>query len=249
MQRILHISSEYANELYAGENILLTEVFDCRGYSVYKIESENFSDICQFIYTYILKFCFKKDVFRFLQGMSLKEKNLIYLRLCSEKNIQKFSNVISTVTASSCIINPDGVYNFILVPLCDDIRELCMQKADEYFLQNQYIDFVDMLRFFAKMNSSDIDVIHVVMKSDYTADLYDCNMNLFDFSDIKNCEFAYVNEPPEFDSLISVLVELSPCKIILHKCVEFENSEIPRILTDIFEDRVEMCENCVFCDK
>ena len=52
-------------------------------------------------------------------------------------------------------------------------------------------------------------------------------------------EIACLNELAEYDSLISMLVEVSPKEIILHNWKKYKNSEIPETLINIFDDRVK----------
>lgn len=254
MQRVLHISSEYADELYMFTDRFTIKNMSEIGNIISVIVSyDSFSDFNTVIYNFILKTCAKKKVFYLLRQdlkyLNYQEQNLIFKEICQDINGDKHINQISVLTASRSIINPDGIFNFALTALHDDIIELCATKCNEYALRNEYLDFIRMLRFFASVNYGSVNRLHVVMKSDFSADVLDEEYKEFNNLTNATFEIACLNELAEYDSLISMLVEVSPKEIILHNWKKYKNSEIPETLINIFDDRVKFCDDCHLCKQ
>ena len=115
-------------------------------------------------------------------------------------------------------------------------------------MKNEYLDFIRMLRFFASVNSGSNDIVNIILKSSESADILDENFNSIEFANVGyNYEFAHAGQLYEYDSIVSVLVEISPKIIIIHNWKSYVNSQMIETIVNIFDDRVKFCDGCRFC--
>lgn len=254
MQRVLHINSEYEDELGMFDESFTVENM-CRIGNIISIivSYDSFYEFNSVIYNFILKTCAKKMVFRILKDdlnyLNIKEQNIIFSEIYHDINHEKHISKISVLTASRSIINTDGIFNFKLSDLHGELVDLCAEKCNDYALRSEYLDFIRMLRFFASVNYGSVDLLHVVMKSEFTADILDDEFKEFNVVNTTSVEIACLNEIVEYDTLVSILVEVSPKEIILHNWKKFSESEIPETLINIFDDRVKCCDGCLLCNE
>lgn len=252
MQRVLHISSEYAHELSVFHDRFTIENTCKRGNILSVIVSyDSFSDFSSTIYEFILKTGAKKYIYRQLYNelkyFNSQEQNIMYSDICRDISKDRYIGIINVIVASRSIINTDGVFFFSLRSMRDEIKELCIEKANEYILRNEYLDFIRMLRFFASVNYGSVQKLHVIIKSEYSADILDEDYNEYNNVKSANFEIAYLNEIVEYDTLVSILVEVSPKEIVVHNWKKYKDCEMLETLINIFDDRIICCEGCFLC--
>ena len=171
---------------------------------------------------------------------------MIFKELCGELDRDRYMNTISVLTASRSILNIEGIFNFALHPIHEELEMLCSEKANEFSLKNEYLDFIRMLRFFADINYGNTDKLHVIINSDDYADVLDADYNRISRFEAPGVEFAYLNELVEYDTLISLLVEASPKEIVLH-CKGADAEDVCETIINIFDDKVTFCGGCFLC--
>ena len=106
-----------------------------------------------------------------------------------------------------------------------------------------------MLRFFADMNFGKLKLVHVVMTGSMTADLFDADYAVIDACQGAKEEFACLSELAEYDNIISVLVEASPEKIVIHNAEKYDTDDVCETLINIFDKRIIFCNGCNLCNE
>ncbi len=253
MQRTLIVGREYKDEFcmqIGSKSLDISENNNLISVNIYFCD---FKEINDFIYNFIIKTYIKKYISRciFSQmiGFNSQEQEIIYNEVCLGLNSKIYINNISKITASSSMINLEGVFNFALSDIRDEIKDLCLIKIDELILKNEYLDFIRVLRFFSSVNYGSVGTLHVYIRDDKSADIYDENFNIYDNCRENKymCELSTLNDFFEYDELIATLVEASPRNIVVHNGYSVSDNDIIETLINIFDDRVSFCTGCYFC--
>ena len=255
MNRTLIVSREYKDEFYMNFDCKEIDISESNNLISVKIYFCDFKEINDFIYNFIIRTYIKKYISRciFSQmiGLNSQEQEIIYNEVCLGLNTKNYINSISKITASSSMINLEGVFNFALCDIRDEIKDLCLIKIDELILKNEYLDFIRVLRFFSSVNYGSVDTLHIYIRDKKSADVYDENFKIYNncCENKYMCELSSLNDFFEYDELIATLVEASPKKIVVHNGFCVPDNDIIETLINIFDDRVSFCPGCFFCEN
>ncbi len=251
MQRTLHIDTRYLREIYLFGDKISVESLSDDGTAV--MSFDNFEQFNGLIFSFLLKTYFKSFIYKCLGdepvGLNGQEQLMIYGEICSEIDGVECVRIISRITAEKSEISLSGIFHFRFYDICDEIRELCAVKTDEYILRNEYLDFIRVLRFFASVNYGSVDLLNVVMRGEEHAEVLDRDFNSYYSQSTLSCtnEMAYIDDYFEYDNVISALVEASPKTILLHNWRQFADSELIETLINIFDERIKYCGGCSLC--
>ena len=252
MQRVLQIGKRYADCISAfEEKCSVAEVAKGRQYLSFAVEFDDFdvfTDACTeallsgYVKTYIDKAVCRPDV-----CFNMQEKGLILREVMSGADRDALRMAVVRSACKNTYINLDGLFNFGLRDFCEELDRLCVLVSDKYIVKNEYLDFIRTLRFFASVNFGSVDVIHVVMKAENKADLYDkCHRVYQPENRAMDYEIA-AEMLYEYDDIVSELVEASPLSVVIHNGRRFADSELVETIVNIFDDRVSFCDGCSLC--
>jgi len=136
-------------------------------------------------------------------------------------------------------INIKGFTNFRLSAYKKMLSELIQKVIEDYKLQKEYKEFIDMLKYFVESQKNRCKRLHIVFEEngEYTL----LNENNFDIT--KKCfdEFTETKEQNNLnneDVLISSLITLAPRKLFLHFESDNYNKKIVNTISQIFENKV-----------
>lgn len=251
MQRTLHIDACYLGEIDLFREKISVESLSDDGTA--KMSFDGFEQFNGLIFSFFLKTYFKSFIYKCLSnepvGLNGQEQLMIYGEICSEMDCAECMRIISLITAQKSEINLSGIFYFRFCDICDEIRELCSLKTDEYILRNEYLDFIRVLRFFASVNYGSVELLNVVMRGEEYAEVLDGDFNIYSSQSTLSCtnEMGYIDDYFEYDNVISALVEASPKTILLHNWRQFADSELIETLINIFDERIKYCGGCGFC--
>ena len=117
--------------------------------------------------------------------------------------------------------------------------ELIQKVVEDYKLEKEYKEFINMLKYFVETQKNRCKKLHVVFEEngEYTL-LNECNFDI-----TKKCfeEFLETKEQNNLnneDVLISSLITLAPRKIFLHFESDNYNKKIVNTISQIFENKV-----------
>ncbi len=253
MQRVLQIGNRHAEcvDMFARRFDVYNKSYG-RQYISFCVECEDFDAFADtaveaiatsYVRQYINGIISRQDC-----CFNLQERELILKDVFEAMDTGAIRSGFVRVACKNTVINFDGVFNFILRDFCNGVELICTEVADKYILKNEYLDFIRTLRFFASVNYGSAEVIHVVMRSNNRADLYDSGYNSYQVADSGGCcEFA-AEMLYEYDSVISSLVEASPKSVVLHNWRSFPESELVETLVNVFDERVSFCDGCSLCN-
>ncbi|QQE73370.1 putative sporulation protein YtxC [Brevibacillus composti] len=142
-------------------------------------------------------------------------------------------------------LNVLGFVRFRLQEHWNDLFELVETGLDDYLEDQQYQEFVDLLRYFVADQETKQEVVHVVPSVDKPFHLYDKQGNRIFLEQLDAILCVEEQRCREEDYLVSALVTLAPERIILH----LGEDRLPLIQTvrSIFEARTVTCHSCSLC--
>jgi len=128
-----------------------------------------------------------------------------------------------------------------------ELKEVIEYAIDEYILDQQYEEFMTLLRYFVQLQETRTELVHLVQEQGSSFILCDEHMKPLE---IKHEHDRIVAEMLETeinieDIVISSLISASPQKIIVH--TRHEDYQVVRSVKAIFGDRAQICNTCPMC--
>lgn len=160
-------------------------------------------------------------------------------------------NKFKEILERSNLINLNGFINFRLKFIKLYAVQVVERCIDSYLMKKEYMDFISIIKLISEVDEGEYDVVNVICNSK-KIQVYDNNMKKLTY--ISNAEFAAeLNNKVEYDeSVINILLSVSPKKIILHEAkIDKKNKEVQNtveIIKKIFEGKIEICKGCKYCD-
>ncbi|SHH29092.1 putative sporulation protein YtxC [Tepidibacter thalassicus] len=144
--------------------------------------------------------------------------------------------------SSNDYINVNGFVKFRLRDFMDYIIQIKDRGLEEYLLQKDYSEFIQLLKYFVDLQEEKIDILKLYIEKNGTfkiCDKYDRDLESSYTKDIFN--LALKENMNYEDFLISVLITLSPREILIYDRLENNVSkEIIQTIESIFEGRVKV---------
>ena len=149
-------------------------------------------------------------------------------------------NILEYLTEET-YLNLSGFIQFRLLNYKKMLVELIQKVVEDYKLQEEYKEFIDMLKFFVETQKNRCPKLHIIFEEngEYLI-LNERNKNI-----TKSCfeEFIETKEQNNLnneDVLISSLITLAPRKVFLHFESENYNKKIVNTIEQIFENKVSV---------
>jgi putative sporulation protein YtxC len=131
----------------------------------------------------------------------------------------------------------------------EDIDSIVEKVIEKYMVEKEYNEFIKLLKYFVDVQESKLEEVHIMIDSngDYIVkDEFgnDVLNNLMD----ELYETKYTTTVSSEDLIISGLITTSPKKVIIHSVHNCKNKELMDTIKNVFEERVEYCNDCKQCD-
>lgn len=141
----------------------------------------------------------------------------------------------------------DGYIRFRFHEYSDWLEKTVKEVIDEYTLDKEYKEFIQLLRYFISMQTPKYELVHVIHQKHNQFQLLneqgaDLQLNEMDQSLQEMIELTFSHE----DMIVSALLTAAPEQVVLHTKAPEEN--IIRTLLQIFEERITICASCTQCD-
>ncbi len=136
-------------------------------------------------------------------------------------------------------MNLKGFTSFRLTAYKKMLSELVQKVIEDYKIQQEYKEFISMLKYFVETQKKRCKKLHVVFEENGEYTLLD--ENNCDITDKCFSEFSETKEKNNLnneDVLISSLISLAPRKLFLHFESENYNKRIVSTISQIFENKV-----------
>ncbi len=141
----------------------------------------------------------------------------------------------------------EGFIRFRLKEYISELREAIENAVDDFLMEKEYSEFIQLLRYFVEIQEPRIDLTHVVLKENGCFYLYDDKKDSINSDYLEDFLINLDGEISYEDLLISALISISPRKIVFH-CQQdnFPDATI-KTIKDVFVGRVEVCHGCEWC--
>ena len=156
--------------------------------------------------------------------------------------IDDFSNYL--LEHKSIVLN--GFINFRIKDYLLILEEIVDEAVNRYIIEKEYNEFVSLLKTYINSQSSNCKEVHLVYNNENSI-LLDEDKNIIDnSSEVFKTKYLSDITFSSNDYALNSLLTLIPKKIYIHlidNCID----EFIHTLTLIFENRIELCNECNIC--
>lgn len=160
-------------------------------------------------------------------------------------------NKLKEVLENSKSINLNGFIKFRLKFINLYASQIVEKCIDNYLMKKEYLDFISVIRYISDVDEKEHDIVNI-MYYNHKLQIYDSNMKKLNYMGTIEISQELDGKILEYNELIiNILLNISPKKIILHTNVEKgdeESENTIEIIKRIFENKVEICKGCKFCE-
>ena len=138
-------------------------------------------------------------------------------------------------------LNVDGFIQFRLKDYMRELRRIAFKAIDDFLLEKEYTDFINLLRYFVEVQTPKIEEVHVHAVSEQGYLLTDGELLPIQDPQLVEMtkEMAGLGMNNE-DLLISALLTLAPRKIVIHGKDTIKSPELTETICQVFEGRVKI---------
>lgn len=168
------------------------------------------------------------------KSLEIFDKKEVLIR---ESIFNKLNNYISNNNR----IDIDGFVRFRMRELIDYVSNIGDIALEEYLMKKDYDEFINVLKYFTKVQDTKIDTLKIYIRKDNSFILYDENDNIIENENDEELMNMFIKENLNYeDFLISTLLSLCPNRIIIYDSLKTNSSrEIVDMIKAIFEEKVE----------
>ena len=139
----------------------------------------------------------------------------------------------------------DGFVNFRLYKYINLLDELVDLAVNNYIIEREYNEFIDLLKVYINSKDSNFDLLHLIYMNNESI-LIDDNKNIISVDEnILNATYLSDISFSSNDYTLNTLLSLIPKKIIIH-IIDCEDEFINTIKL-IFGNKVSICKDCSIC--
>ena len=158
----------------------------------------------------------------------------------------KIADAICAYLEEHTDLHLEGFIRFRLKDYTDELREVAEYAIDEYIMEQQYQEFISLLKYFVYIQDTKIPVAHLIHHggSDFT--IYNEQMMPIDSEMFEGFTLELLDKEINFeDMIVSTLISVSPSQIVIHTREPEEQSI--KTIVQIFEERATVCHYCKHC--
>jgi putative sporulation protein YtxC len=137
-------------------------------------------------------------------------------------------------------INIEGFIRFRLQGYQRELLNLLNQSADDFMIEREYQDFINLLKYFVEIQHPRFPEMHLLREQNYFV-LCDPSFKVLHKETIQDIEGS--------DAIVSTLVTAAPKQVTVHISQFDATDELVSTIHNIFESRVSLCMGCEHCQK
>lgn len=140
----------------------------------------------------------------------------------------------------------DGYFQFRMKRYRDILMKLVEHAIDEYLLDQEYREFIDLLRYFVSIQQPKVPLVHVIHTGIRRFRLLDGEGRPLQMKEVDHTVEELMDQVSSHEDLIvSTLLTVAPEQVVLHTRNPEEN--VVRTLMQVFEERMMICNGCSGC--
>jgi putative sporulation protein YtxC len=143
-------------------------------------------------------------------------------------------------------LNVWGFIRFRLADYMDELREVAEFAIDEYIMDQQYQEFISLLKYFVYIQETKIPVAHLMHHGGNEFTMYNEQMKPIDTEQFEGFTVELLDKEINYeDMIVSTLISVSPQKIVIH--TRDPEEQVIKTIVQIFENRAVVCTYCKQC--
>ncbi len=143
----------------------------------------------------------------------------------------------------------EGFVSFRLKDYESLLRKAVHYLAEKSITQQEYNDFIDLLKYFVNIQTSRPKLVHVIVAGDGSYELISEEKE--NITKKAMSDFVDIDDLPDninFDDLlISMLITLAPKSIVVHNAKLIKNKELFKTIDLVFNNSLIYCSGCDLC--
>lgn len=177
------------------------------------------------------------------KGKNQGAENLYFLR----RKSRILKRLLEFLSSHNQIVI-EGFIRFRLKEYIRDLEEAVDRVVDDYLLEKEYREFVQLLQYFVEVQKPRLELVHVVLYPGGVFKLYNDQKQPIRSESLEEIfDHLVPGEINYEDLLFSVLVSLAPRQIIFHGRQSKEKPVLLKTIKSVFQDRVRECSGCPLC--
>ena len=163
----------------------------------------------------------------------------------NNRTICLWTAVLKYITENKSMVL-DGFVRFRIADYIKYIDSVIDSAVNQFVIDKEYYDFMDLLRSYINSSISKIDLVHLVYINGESV-LLDKDKNVINISkDILNVKCLSDITFSANDYALNNLLSLLPSKLIIHLITD--EDEFINTLKLIFSNRISICKDCDICN-
>ncbi|GAB7388592.1 putative sporulation protein YtxC [Bacillaceae bacterium] len=163
-----------------------------------------------------------------------------------EARRRKIYEKVRECLREDAVLNVEGFIRFRLKDYWEELRTVVEYSIDEYLMEKEYQEFIQLLRYFVSLQEPRLPLLHVVHKEDRHFLLFHRDFTSLHPGELEPIMKELRDQEINYEDLIvSALITLAPKKIVLHTREAMHN--VIYTLVQIFQEKVTLCTSCSFC--
>lgn len=138
----------------------------------------------------------------------------------------------------------EGFLRFRLKNYFQELKESVERAVENYVVEQEYHEFIRLLRYFVEVQEPRIDEVHVLIRDKQCFYMLDEEKKPINQEQLQGVLVELNQEIDYEDLLLSALITIAPRHIVLHIITRIE---IIDTIINVFKDRVIFCEGCDLC--
>ena len=182
---------------------------------------------------------------------NFEELNLILNTINKYTTYKDKKNIVSdgfyNYIMSNKSIVLDGFITFRLKDYISLLSNKIDKKVNDFLIEKEYTEFISLLKLYINSEKSQTELVHLIYSPTKSILLDQSNNSIPINTDMFNAKFLSDISFSSNDYVLNTLLSLIPKKIHIHLI----NNKIDEFITTlilIFENRIELCENCSICN-
>lgn len=148
---------------------------------------------------------------------------------------------------SEQVLNLDGFFRFRVFKYGAELRDIIEYAKDEYLMDQQYKEFISLLKYFVYIQDAKIPEAHLLHKGGHEFILLNEQLKPIETEKLDTTfKVEFLDKDYSFEDLIvSTLITIAPERIYIH--TREPGVAVIKTISQIFEGRSEICEYCGVC--
>lgn len=166
-----------------------------------------------------------------------------------DKILYRHNSILKEVNdylTSSSNLFLEGFIRFRLKNYFQEIEESVEKAVDNFLMEQEYYEFIKLLRYFVEIQEPRIDEVHVFFKNQQNFYLLDEEKQPINQEQLQQVLTEFSHDVEYDDLLLSALITISPRRVVMHIMAEVD---IIETIINVFRERVIICKGCSFCNE